>query len=171
MPINNMKIHSFCMFPTSANNSQESMSTMIDADNCTMCSLVAWGRRQQKLKLCNFCVLDFMELIDMRVFVQYERQLAENQEKSSRLQRRLTQAEQRATTATQQVWVTTERSGDMVRLLHGEICVFPVLLLSDWTMKLFITCISFLQLSMLASQRRKMAAVDPETLWCLLVTV
>nr|XP_019939974.1 PREDICTED: sodium channel and clathrin linker 1 [Paralichthys olivaceus] len=52
---------------------------------------------------------------------EYERQLAENQEKSSRLQRRLTQTEQRATTATQ-------------------------------------------QLSMLASQRRKMAVVDPENL-------
>lgn len=56
----------------------------------------------------------------MCVFVQYERQLAEYQEKASRLQRRLTQAEQKATTATQQVWV----------LLHGEICIFPVSLLS-----------------------------------------
>ena len=35
---------------------------------------------------------------------QYERQLAEYQEKSVRLQRRLTQAEQRATVVTQQVW-------------------------------------------------------------------
>uniref|UniRef100_A0A3B5B3Y3 Sodium channel and clathrin linker 1 n=1 Tax=Stegastes partitus TaxID=144197 RepID=A0A3B5B3Y3_9TELE len=40
---------------------------------------------------------------------EYERQLAECQEKTSRLQRRLTQAEQRAATATQQVRLTGPR--------------------------------------------------------------
>lgn len=40
----------------------------------------------------------------MHVFVQYERQLAEYQEKTNRLERRLTQTEQKAATATQQVW-------------------------------------------------------------------
>ena len=39
----------------------------------------------------------------MHVFVQYERQLAEYQEKTNRLERRLTQTEQKAATATQQV--------------------------------------------------------------------
>lgn len=43
---------------------------------------------------------------NMCVFVQYERQLAEHQEKTNRLQRRLTQAEQRAATAAQQVAIT-----------------------------------------------------------------
>ena len=42
-------------------------------------------------------------MIVLCVFVQYERQLAEYQEKTNRLQRRLTQAEQKAATASQQV--------------------------------------------------------------------
>lgn len=41
------------------------------------------------------------------LLVQYERQLAECQEKTNRLQRRLTQAEQREATAAQQVSVIT----------------------------------------------------------------
>lgn len=41
------------------------------------------------------------------LLVQYERRLAEHQEKTNRLQRRLTQAEQREATATQQVSVIT----------------------------------------------------------------
>ena len=48
----------------------------------------------------------------MAVFAQYERQLAEHHEKNNRLQRRLTQAEQRATAATQQV-LTPERRATM----------------------------------------------------------
>ncbi|XP_029358926.1 sodium channel and clathrin linker 1 isoform X2 [Echeneis naucrates] len=57
---------------------------------------------------------------DHSVIAEYDRQLAENQEKTNRLQKRLTQAEQRAATATQ-------------------------------------------QLNILASQRRKMTTMDPET--------
>lgn len=94
-------------------------------------------------------------------FVQYERQLAEYQEKTSRLQRRLTQAEQRATTATQQVCVIT----------FCVLCRYVVTLTwCEWFIwleccYLSVVLFSFLciQLTMLASQRRKTAIVDQET--------
>ncbi|KAM6971777.1 sodium channel and clathrin linker 1 [Aplochiton taeniatus] len=52
--------------------------------------------------------------------VEYERQMADHQEKNSRLQRRLTQAEQRATTALQQLSMLTSQRRKMPTLIDLE---------------------------------------------------
>nr|XP_023998726.1 sodium channel and clathrin linker 1-like [Salvelinus alpinus] len=53
--------------------------------------------------------LEIQLVTDHESIVEYERQMAEYQEKNSRLQRRLTQAEQKAITASQQLSIMTSQ--------------------------------------------------------------
>lgn len=55
------------------------------------------------MQILSLVAHNYIVVIFVMQFLKYERQVSEHQEKKTRLQRRLTQAEQRAASASQQV--------------------------------------------------------------------